>query len=42
MTDGKAAAGIVSAVTAAAVFLLGLFWRWRQRRRDREALLASL
>jgi hypothetical protein len=42
MADAKAAAGIVSVVIAAAVFLIGFYWRWEQRRRDREALLATL
>jgi hypothetical protein len=42
MADWKAAAGMVTVVIAAAVFLVGLYWRWEQRRRDREALLATL
>jgi hypothetical protein len=42
MADAKPAAGIGSATIAALVFLVALFWRWQQRQRDREALLASL
>jgi hypothetical protein len=42
MADSKAAAGMVAVVIAAAVFLIGLYWRWEQLRRDREALLATL
>ena len=42
MSDSKSAAGIGSATIAALVFLVALFWRWQQRQRDREALLASL
>jgi hypothetical protein len=42
MAKAKATAGIVSvAITAAAVLLIGLYWRWDQRLRDK-ALLATL